>query len=367
MDNDASSAGAGWTVARSIALELDVAIHLVGADAQGFAVPEDLVDAFAALPAKWREQRDRFVGSAGLSATPLVSQLAMLCGRMLDDDFGECTLALRQLDADAVRRALRDDTQAGDELGAAVATLRRRLRARFGLPTGRPASALAPALATLPRILRDGELHAEFWHWLDEFYYRAYEPWRQTRLAEMDAQASRAAQALGAAHADAGVPATDWLPQQNPLRHQPELSEAVGAGRLPVVFWVQPLGMWDLWTIVPSDSPAGAMCLLSFDEPGEVFETFRGHAEALATRLDALSDPTRLLILRLIRQVDADNTTIADMLELARPTVSIHAKQLREAGLVESRREGRSVKHRLDADALRRLFRQMEQFLGLAD
>ena len=59
------------------------------------------------------------------------------------------------------------------------------------------------------------------------------------------------------------------------------------------------------------------------------------------------------------------NTEIADYLGLARPTVSIHAKILREAGLIRSHQDGRLVRHALVPGAVRHLFHDLERFLDL--
>jgi ArsR family transcriptional regulator len=50
---------------------------------------------------------------------------------------------------------------------------------------------------------------------------------------------------------------------------------------------------------------------------------------------------------------------------LSRPTVSNHAKILREAGLIDSRQEGRQVRHRINPDELHRLFDDLVEFLDL--
>ena len=80
-----------------------------------------------------------------------------------------------------------------------------------------------------------------------------------------------------------------------------------------------------------------------------------------------LADPTRLKILRMIRHLDLDNTEIAAYLQISRPTVSIHARQLREAGLIETHKEGRQAKHAVRAAAVRALFHDLERFLDLPD
>ena len=79
----------------------------------------------------------------------------------------------------------------------------------------------------------------------------------------------------------------------------------------------------------------------------------------LASLLHALSDPTRL---KIVRALDADRTANGEGLAcncaapegLPRATISNHFSILRSAGLIEARKEGTSVIHRLrrsDVDA----------------
>jgi DNA-binding transcriptional ArsR family regulator len=143
------------------------------------------------------------------------------------------------------------------------------------------------------------------------------------------------------------------------LRYRSELAEAVQAGSLHVFFWVEPLDMVDVWFLFPGE------VAVALARPGEIYENFRAYAEDVAVRTKALSDPTRLLILRLIRNLSMDNTSMAEFLEVTRPTVSVHTKILREAGLIRTRRVGRKAQHEIVLPALHRLFDDLERFLDL--
>jgi DNA-binding transcriptional ArsR family regulator len=66
----------------------------------------------------------------------------------------------------------------------------------------------------------------------------------------------------------------------------------------------------------------------------------RARTEALARRLKAISDPTRLAMLDALRNGPRTVSQIATAFSLAQPTVSNHVKVLRDAGLVTDRREG---------------------------
>lgn len=66
----------------------------------------------------------------------------------------------------------------------------------------------------------------------------------------------------------------------------------------------------------------------------------RFYAAEVAQRLKVLSDPTRVALLSQLACEPMSVTELAGMFDLAQPTVSIHVRQLREAGLVESRKDG---------------------------
>lgn len=83
----------------------------------------------------------------------------------------------------------------------------------------------------------------------------------------------------------------------------------------------------------------------------------RERAERAAGRFKVLSDPTRLAILAELLYVDYHSATtvteLASLFGLSQPTVSVHMKMLREAGLVTSEREGNQVSYRASEATLR--------------
>jgi ArsR family transcriptional regulator, arsenate/arsenite/antimonite-responsive transcriptional repressor len=71
--------------------------------------------------------------------------------------------------------------------------------------------------------------------------------------------------------------------------------------------------------------------------------------------LAALSQETRLDIFRLLVQAGPEGVAagqIGERLEVALPTLSFHLNQLRQAGLIEAERNGRSIIYRADYDAM---------------
>lgn len=63
--------------------------------------------------------------------------------------------------------------------------------------------------------------------------------------------------------------------------------------------------------------------------------------------MKALSDPSRVKILKILQLKELCVCEIKSLLDLAQPTISKHLKLLEEAGLVESRKEKLWVNYRL--------------------
>lgn len=74
-----------------------------------------------------------------------------------------------------------------------------------------------------------------------------------------------------------------------------------------------------------------------------------------STRFHALSDPTRLAILDLLRSGEHCVCDLQSALDAAQSRLSFHLRVLREAGLVTDRREGRWAYYALAPDALAEL------------
>ncbi|HEX5438997.1 MAG TPA: metalloregulator ArsR/SmtB family transcription factor [Gemmatimonadaceae bacterium] len=67
----------------------------------------------------------------------------------------------------------------------------------------------------------------------------------------------------------------------------------------------------------------------------------------------ALSDETRLAILEMLRDGERCVCELQDALDAAQSRLSFHLRVLKEAGLVEDRREGRWSYYRITPEALR--------------
>ncbi|MGH9018115.1 MAG: ArsR/SmtB family transcription factor [Acidimicrobiales bacterium] len=90
----------------------------------------------------------------------------------------------------------------------------------------------------------------------------------------------------------------------------------------------------------------------------------RARTEALARRLKAISDPTRLAILDALRSGPRTTTEIAASFSLAQPTVSNHVKLLRDAGLVSDVRQGTRRNLVVHPDAVTDLIGHLQSVLS---
>ncbi|MGI9117300.1 MAG: ArsR/SmtB family transcription factor [Gaiellales bacterium] len=81
-------------------------------------------------------------------------------------------------------------------------------------------------------------------------------------------------------------------------------------------------------------------------------------AEALARTLKAVADPNRVKILHRLVSAAPEGVCVCDLTEplgIAQPSVSYHLRILRQAGLIERRRERSFAYFSVRAEALHRL------------
>ena len=75
----------------------------------------------------------------------------------------------------------------------------------------------------------------------------------------------------------------------------------------------------------------------------------------LSSRFQALSDDKRLRILEMLRDGERCVCDLTEALDVGQSLLSFHLKSLKEAGLVNDRRDGRWVYYSLDREGLERL------------
>lgn len=78
----------------------------------------------------------------------------------------------------------------------------------------------------------------------------------------------------------------------------------------------------------------------------------------------ALNDPTRRQILELLRQGDLTAGEIAEQFNISKPSISHHLDLLRQAGLVDSTKQGQFITYTLNTTVLDELLAWLMGFTG---
>lgn len=79
----------------------------------------------------------------------------------------------------------------------------------------------------------------------------------------------------------------------------------------------------------------------------------------------ALADPTRREILRALRFEDLAAGDIASRFPMTAASVSHHLHVLKEAGLVQAERNGRSIVYSLDSTVFQQAVEELMNFFGI--
>lgn len=82
--------------------------------------------------------------------------------------------------------------------------------------------------------------------------------------------------------------------------------------------------------------------------------------EAAARVFHALSDPTRIRVLLQLRQGERCVCELCDVTEAAQSRLSFHLKVLRDAGLLEGRKEGRWMYYAVKEEELEKAQKVIE-------
>jgi len=79
----------------------------------------------------------------------------------------------------------------------------------------------------------------------------------------------------------------------------------------------------------------------------------------------ALADPTRRRVLALLREKPMSAGELADQFDVSKPTMSAHFNVLREAGLVDASKHGKTIIYRLKMSVLEEALMGLAQTVGL--
>ncbi len=79
----------------------------------------------------------------------------------------------------------------------------------------------------------------------------------------------------------------------------------------------------------------------------------------------ALADPTRRRVLALLREKPMSAGELAEQFDVSKPTMSAHFTVLREAGLIDAAKQGKSIIYRLRMSVLEEALMGLAQTVGL--
>lgn len=79
----------------------------------------------------------------------------------------------------------------------------------------------------------------------------------------------------------------------------------------------------------------------------------------------ALSDPTRREVLKLLRRGPMTAGELATNFDVSKPTMSVHFRVLKDAGLVRTERNGRSIEYSLRMSVLEEALMGFAQAFGM--
>jgi DNA-binding transcriptional ArsR family regulator len=371
FEPDTKSQSSQWFLAKSILMEIDFVINLCVNPRLTAGLSSEQIAFIKSLPEDWINEWKMMWGENSESKYVLETA-ARMAECLFGEDYQEAGLFIREMTYPELFEILvnrypnlQSEINSDYSVEEKIITLFVQANTQNYFSLGFPIETINRQTIPLKnniryalRVMAEGDLTTRFWMLVDRFYYQFYNAYRETKKDKMTNMERKVLTLLDAKLTMKNL---SWLPAQNALVRQSELTKAVEDGKRKVCFWVEPFGLMDSWLLEDE------FILISFAEAGSIYEGFIRFSEDVAKRSSALGDPTRLLILRLIRNFGMDNTSIAAYLGLSRPTVSVHAKILREAGLISSEKHGREIKHQIDIEEVHRLFSDLKDFLDLPE
>ena len=78
-----------------------------------------------------------------------------------------------------------------------------------------------------------------------------------------------------------------------------------------------------------------------------------------------MADPTRRRVLALLREKPMSAGELADQFDVSKPTMSAHFNVLREAGLIDAAKHGKTIIYRLKMSVLEEALMGLAQTVGL--
>jgi DNA-binding transcriptional ArsR family regulator len=208
-------------------------------------------------------------------------------------------------------------------------------------------------LARLDRLRHDSGLRRRWVALLNDLWREILPGWESEGLHRVEAVTER----LRARQSIASGTIEVLRGHLNCNKFDQELQSAEELGRLALA----PSSVSTGWVLL-FDLPSTWVLGFSVD-PQRGAQDLRHHAEKLAARVKALSDPTRLAMLSHLAAQPATITELADAFELAQPTVSTHFRILRDAALVNGVRQHGRTLYAVDGDRVRGLLAELNTAL----
>ncbi|HYW27830.1 MAG TPA: metalloregulator ArsR/SmtB family transcription factor [Terriglobales bacterium] len=207
-------------------------------------------------------------------------------------------------------------------------------------------------LARLERLRRDATLRRRYAQLLGRVWDLLRPTWEETGR-----EVVRRACADWSQRLRHGADLHDLLPEKSPAMQDaqgPVLRLRPRIVVTPMYFVTRGGFIIDMTTYVHIGGPA------SSTDPERLR---RDESEAIANRLKVLSDGTRVALLRDLGREPASVTDLARRFHLAQPTVSTHVRLLREAGLLESQKDGARVLYTAPRERLDRVLEETRHLL----
>jgi DNA-binding transcriptional ArsR family regulator len=192
-------------------------------------------------------------------------------------------------------------------------------------------------LARLGALQRSARLRRNYFDLLSELW-AAIAPWWESEGAPAVARTSADVRRT----LDRGVKWHEIVTTECPtfVEHLPEIIERSDQG-CPVLLAPCAFFGKGLYLELPG------CILVGFGVQGAA-QVARARTQQVVRPLRALADPTRLAIFGYLKSGPAAVNDIAEAFLLSQPTVSVHVKRLREAGLVTAKRRGNRLEVSID-------------------
>lgn len=213
---------AGWKVVQSIAMEMDAALAIAGGSFLSAGLTPDTLYLQQANSETWKSDWNDFFGSMNWYAS-ILETLSVLTGELESNDYSRSTMVIRQttpeqalvqLRKKAAEMGIQEEAGLPIEKALSQVYIRYRKASFEAIGFTHP---IDPLYETrLERELRfcldalsGGDLHDRFWHWLDQFYYGVYQPWREERKDFLTNLEQKLITVLGSSTARGKAPRSD--------------------------------------------------------------------------------------------------------------------------------------------------------------